>query len=73
MTKKLFALYALLTIILFSFAGCRASRSAASDVNSMASGLTSTVSGAASKLESDGKLLQSQVSGVVSTVESRLA
>lgn len=73
MIKKLFVLYALLTLILFSFAGCRVYRSAASEVNSMAPGLNSTVSGVVPKLESGGRVIQSQVSGVVSTVESRLA
>jgi hypothetical protein len=71
--KKLILAYIVFILIVFGFAGCRAYRSASSEVKGLASEVQSTVSGAAPKLVSDGKLLQSQVSGVVSDVVSRLA
>ncbi len=59
MKTKLVLLMTMVILILFTFAGCRKLGST-----------SSTVSGVVSALESDGKLLQSQVSGVVSDVNS---
>jgi hypothetical protein len=62
--KKLILACVVFLFIVFGFAGCRADRSATSE--EAASDVQSAVSEAAPKLVSDGKLLQSQASDVVS-------
>lgn len=70
MKKKIILILALFVII-FSFAGCRNQGSASSLAGTASSSVElNSAANAVSQLESNGQLLDSQVSGVVSNVES---
>lgn len=71
MNKRLILIMAAIILIVFNFTGCRKQGSA----SSTASGAESKVelnseSGAVSRLTSDGKLLESQVSGTATAITS---
>lgn len=70
--KTVFMILSLSALIVFSFAGCRDLRNAASDAASKVKE-NSTVSAAVSKAASAGEAVQSGVSGVVSDVVSKAA
>lgn len=70
MKNKLILLFAVLTLILLTFSGCRDLKNNSSTAASSGMNITSAVSGVESGLVSGGKELASQVSGVVSGVVS---
>ena len=70
MKKHLFLLFTLCTLMIFSFAGCRNLNSGSGTQSG--DGLTSTVSGVISSVESGGKEVGSAITGAVSGVVSAL-